>query len=90
MEKHYLVKKGTIATMVHILDGETKKVELDDSSPFQILIGTKNNQITLMENKYATLTWTVPKESVTEVEADLTTGSVVGENGEDLSYLIRA
>jgi len=42
MNKHYKIKKGTIATMVHIPDGETRKVKLDDSSPMQILIGTKN------------------------------------------------
>ncbi len=88
MNKHYKIKKGTIATMVHIPDGETRKVKLDDSSPMQILIGTRNNEMILMDNKYGTLTWTVPKDSVTEVEADLTTGSVTGENGEDLSYLI--
>lgn len=88
MNKHYKIKKGTIATMVHIPDGETRKVELDDSSPMQILIGTKNNEMTLMDNIYGTLTWTVPKDSVTEVEADLTTGSVTDENGKDLSYLL--
>ncbi len=62
MNKHYKIKKGTIATMVHIPDGETRKVKLDDSSPMQILIGTRNNEMILMDNKYGTLTWTVPKD----------------------------
>jgi len=52
------------------------------------LLELKINEMTLMDNIYGTLTWTVPKDSVTEIEADLTTGSVTGENGEDLSYLI--
>ena len=91
MKKHYMIKKGTIATMVHIPDGETKKVTADEDWIMQILIGhrTKTNEMVLMDNEYGTLTWSVPKESVIEVEPEPCTGSVTDEYGNDLSHLLK-